>query len=502
MTPASEDRDAITPDASVPSSPPDDALSVQAPTDHGAASVSVSGKAIVDTGRSQRPAPSLRARLILAGGLILLLSLGGVGLVLDRAFAAATQSALKERLENVIYLLLAVIETDLPQLGLDKILPDERLQQPGSGLYAGVRTPRLRWQSTSSFTEPEFSSGLLPPGRTELLTDWQNDGRLILMMGLEWENDDGSALPLTVWAAQHRDEYNRQMRNYRRALWPWLGVAGLIIVIAQWLGMWLGMRPLRRVEDQVKAIESGRAERLEGRYPVELKPLTDNLNALLSTERGNRERYRKALDDLAHSLKTPLAVMRESLRGAQPDGQELAAARGALDDMQQTIARQLERAVSAARRTHSQPLPIASVIDRLLTALDKVYRQRQIQCEVDIQPGSCFYGEQRDALELLGNVIENAYKYCDHRVRVSAHPLAPASRRPGLKIVVEDDGPGMSPAEFQRLQRRGERGDQRMEGQGLGLAIVAELLDAYDARFDLARSDLGGAAIHIEMPPI
>lgn len=451
---------------------------------------------------SRKAAPSLRSRLLLGGGLIVLLSMSVVGLVLDKAFAAATRESIQERLENTIFLLLATIQTDQEAFGLDQLLPDDRLEQTGSGLYAGILTEAFSWRSHSALAEPEFVQDMLAPGEARFINVRGEEGRFVLSMGLAWVNEDGSELAMTAWAAQHRDEYVRQMRIYRRALWPWLGAVSVLIMAMQWLGMWLGIRPLREIEAQVKAVESGQAERLEGRYPLELKPLTDNVNALLATERANRERYRKSLGDLAHSLKTPLAVLQGLFSDHELDASAIDTARGAVHDMRETISRQLERAASATRRTHVRPVSVAAVVQRLCQVLDKVYAQRNIKCIIEVDASTQFFGEERDLMEICGNLIENAYKYGAGQVVVHAHNSAMESRRPGLFIEVSDNGPGIAAEEFSRLLRRGERGDQQVEGQGLGLAIVAELVHAYDAQIQVRSSPLGGAALRIEIPAL
>ncbi|MCG8463536.1 MAG: ATP-binding protein [Xanthomonadales bacterium] len=454
---------------------------------------------------SSRPAkasPSIVRRLLIGGTLVVLLSMSAVGLVLDKAFAAATRSAIHERLENTVYLLLAVIQTDQEALGLNQLLPDERLERAGSGLYAGVLTAEMDWRSHSALTEDYFDASQIPAGGAQFSFEKVSNGRFVLSMGLEWENEDGSVFPMTVWAAQHRDDYDRQMLSYRRALWPWLGAVAVLILAVQFIGMWLSMRPLKEVEAQVKAVETGAAERLDGVFPRELTPLTDNVNALLINERGNRERYRRALGDLAHSLKTPIAVLQQSLMDDQPSATELQAAHSAIDDMRQTISRQLERAASATRRTHALPILVLPIVERIQNALSKVYFERAVKAELQIPEALQFYGEERDLMEMIGNLMENAYKYGGQQVRVMMRVDGADYRRPGMVMIVEDDGPGISEADFQRLLKRGERGDQQAEGQGLGLSIVAELVHAYDAQISLQESTLGGAALKIQIPPV
>ena len=260
----------------------------------------------------------------------------------------------------------------------------------------------------------------------------------------------------------------------------------------------LGFRPLRRVARDVARIESGQASRLEGRYPSELEPLARNVNRLLETEKSNQERIRNALDSLAHSLKTPLAVIQAGL-GLQ-EGKTAQSMQNAVEEMKHLIATRLERAGASTRSTLGEPVVLEQQLVRVLESLQKVYSHKMIEVSFKIPQELKFYGEKRDLLELMGNLLDNAFKYGENQLRVSAGVIGQGAARPGLWLRVEDDGPGISESQWQLLMQRGVRGDERVEGHGLGLAIVMELVAAYGGEVSIGRSDLGGTKISVEIP--
>jgi two-component system sensor histidine kinase PhoQ len=274
----------------------------------------------------------------------------------------------------------------------------------------------------------------------------------------------------------------------------------VILALAEVLLLALVFRPLGRVAGDVARIETGRVKRLEGRYPRELEPLVRNVNRLLETEQSNQQRIRNALDSLAHSLKTPLAVIQAGLPRA--DSATAESMQSAVNEMQRLIATRLERAGSTARRALAEPVPVAPQLQRVLDSLQKVHSRRMIKTQVNLEQGLAFYGEERDLLELLGNLLDNAFKYGRGRVRVDGGAVEPGRTRPGLWLHIGDDGPGIEQAQWAKLVQRGVRGDERVEGHGLGLAIVTELVSAYGGRMELAASALGGAEIRVVLPAL
>jgi len=446
---------------------------------------------------------SLRFRLILLATLVFVVSLGLVGAALNSANYRSAVSSLQARMESYVYLVLAAAEMDESgALQVQDEPGDPRLSQPGSGIYVHVQGSEQYWNSPSALglrlpEQPEAAAGQVffrePAGEQEYFS---------LRYGVAWELEDGSTRPVTVSVLVDPGEIAQQTRAFRLGLWRSLGTAGVILVLAQLLMLFLGFRPLRQVARDVARIETGRAPKLEGNYPRELDPLARNVNRLLATEKSNQERMRNALDSLAHSLKTPLAVMQAGLE--LHGGEAAQPMREAADEMQHLIATRLERARASARRTLAEPVKVRPQVKRILDSLQKVYSHKMIEAELIMDENLLFFGEQRDLFELAGNMLDNAFKYGSGVVRVSAGAIEPEATRTGLWLSVEDDGAGIDKSHWKRLLQRGIRGDEQANeqvgGHGLGLAIVTELVAAYGGEVSIGRSALGGAMLRVEIP--
>jgi two-component system sensor histidine kinase PhoQ len=249
---------------------------------------------------------------------------------------------------------------------------------------------------------------------------------------------------------------------------------------------------LRRVAAEVSAVESGRQARIGGVYPSELRALTDNLNALLAHEHARQQRLDHALGDLAHSLKTPLAIMHGAVQpcGADADGRAL---------LQEQLARvgeiveyQLQRArVGAGSVGQLGPsVPVRRTVERMLSSLVKVYQDKRVETELVVDQDLVFRGTEADLMELLGNLLDNAFKWCRTRVQVSARGASGA-----LRLQIDDDGPGVDAGAAGRLLQRGARADESAPGHGIGLAVVQEICTAYGGSIEIQRAPLGGARV-------
>ena len=447
--------------------------------------------------RQQRPL-SLRLRLVVLAILLMTVSLGLVGFGLDAAFRKSSEASLQARMESLVYLVLAATDVnDDGSLIIEDDLGDPRLGQPGSGIYAHLHSEFSDWTSPSAVAIgiPEFAGAA--PGENEFLLAGSEDGFYSYRYGVQFELDNGGLLPVTVSIFVSPGELQSEMAAFRAGLWRSLGVTGVILVLAQLILLSLGLRPLRRITVDISAIESGKLERLEDTYPTELEPLKRNLNHLLDTEKTNQGRYRHALDSLAHSLKTPLSVIRSSLP-ADSEAKSTAIDT-AVVDMQHLIATRLQRAAASTRSSMAQGVNIESQIKRLLQSLKRVYSQKMINTDVMIEPELEFYGEQRDLLELAGNLLDNACKYGAGQIAVAVQAFDAANLRAGIVMQVEDNGPGIELNKREQLLQRGVRGDERVEGHGLGLAIVLEIVSAYNGEISIDKSELGGARITVSL---
>lgn len=445
---------------------------------------------------------SLRARLLLVSAVVLAGFLGLTGLALDQAFRASAETALRERLQSHLYALLAAADLNASnRLELPVELPEPRFNLVGSGLIAEIRdaagTPVWRSRSALGAEFAGTATASAPGARVYTQTHGASP-RLMLSFATRWEGG-GAPQTYVFHVAERLDEHLAQIRQFRRGLFGWLAAATLLLLVAQALILRWGLAPLRRVAQDLSEMEAGRAQTLSGRYPAELQPLVDNLNALLAEARQHLQRYRDTLGNLAHSLKTPLAVLRGSVEGRAPVEELRAVAQEQLQNMNEIVEYQLQRAAAAGRTALSAPLPVLPPARKLLAALEKVYAAKALHVETDIAPGVMFRGDEGDLLEILGNVADNAFKWARSRVRLQAQN--PAAGRPGTRFTlrIEDDGPGIPDDQVQRVRARGARADAAVPGHGLGLAVVQEIVELYDGELVIARSPLGGAAVEIRL---
>ncbi|MGA9572496.1 MAG: ATP-binding protein [Lysobacterales bacterium] len=448
---------------------------------------------------SQKRTFSLRSRLVVMAVILLTISLGLVGFALDAAFQKSSEAGLKARMESLVYLVLAAAEVgDDDRLDIDEDPGDPRLRQPGSGFYASVSGDTDNWHSLSSLGVDLPEPVQVQTGESVFLPASEETGfYYTYRYGVSWELPQGRMLPVTVTILVDPKELKPELSAFRTGLWQSLGLAGLILVLAQVILLALGLRPLRRITEDISGIESGELEHLEGHYPVELEPLQRNLNHLLDTEKANQTRYRNALDSLAHSLKTPLSVIRSSL--LPDDSPRTVAMQNAVTDMQHLIATRLQRAAASARSSNAPALDVKAQVERLVSSLNRVYSQELINIDVMIDPELAFYGEQRDFLELTGNLLDNACKYGGGQVRLTALALDQEDPRAGIRLQVDDNGSGIAEDQRDQLLQRGVRGDERFEGHGFGLAIVQEIVNAYHGDITISQGDLGGACLNVTL---
>ncbi|MCU7933493.1 MAG: histidine kinase [Candidatus Thiodiazotropha sp. (ex Dulcina madagascariensis)] len=447
-----------------------------------------------------RRALSIHQRLLLAASLVLSAFLGLTGLALDKAFRSASEDALQARLFSSVYALLAAAEEgEKGQLRMPEVLTDPRFNRPDSGLYAQVSgiTGQYRWRSGSSLGRSLDFSRNMSPGESKIERFKLADGEAMgLSFGVVWEDFDGRELKYVLAVAEDLRPLQEQIATFRDTLFLWLGSAALLLLLVQgWVLSW-GLQPLRQVEQALTEIESGQANQLQGDYPKELNRLTSNINSLIRHAQARQQRYRDSLGDLAHSLKTPLAILQGIVdRGGDDPETSQRTVREQVERMNQIVSHQLQRAAASGRTILTQGLPVNPLVERLVKSLDKVYIEKGIQWQRSIAPESRFRGDEGDLMELLGNLMENACKYGAGRVRVSAQ------MEDCLHLCVEDDGKGIPDEEAEAVLQRGHRADQHQPGQGIGLAVAADIVSAYGGTLQIRRSDrLGGAAIQVWLP--
>jgi two-component system sensor histidine kinase PhoQ len=455
-----------------------------------------------------RSPPSVSRRLLIAVALPLLLFLLVTGWAIDYVFRQQNESALRERLGEQVVALVTAVDLDREgNLVVNQLDPEHKLDVPGSGQYATLRDQngRLIWHSASlSGTGLELGSKL-PVGADDFRYLPARDGTTVaeLSRGLEWAYGDGLSKRLVFTAADSTAPEMQQLRKFRQRMAGWFsGLALAMLAMMAWM-MRRALAPVRRLEQEISAVELGAAQQLGGGYPRELAGVTQGLNALLESERNRIARYRDTLGNLAHSLKTPLAVIRTSLDNVQSDAARTQSAiELEVERMAQIVAHQLKRAAAGGGATLGQaPVPVLPLVADLRAAMLKVHARKDLRIDIDVAPELGFLGDSGDILELLGNLVDNACKWCRSRVSVSAQldPVRELQRR--LSIVVEDDGPGIAPENRARVIERGVRADEHVPGHGLGLAMVRETAGLYGGGFFIdVSAALGGTRVELQLP--
>ena len=444
---------------------------------------------------------SLSRRLFFSVSLPLVLFFGVMTYVLDTGFRAMSDRSLHELLDSEMVALVADAELQSgggyapPTQGMDP-----RLARPRSGLYAQIRSVKHQWRSPSTAgTAIDFGPLLSQGERSYSYEQFGRDRVAIESRGLQFEEDAQTARSLTFSIAVSMSPYEAELLRFRqKMLGSFSGLMLLLLVVLGELLRW-SLAPVRRLEREIHEVEEGLAEVLGGGYPRELRGVATNLNALLVGERKRVTRYRDTLGNLAHSLKTPLAVMQTTLsrQSSVPAG----AFTNEIDRMKDIIAHQLKRAAASGGALLGQaPVDVTQVAVDLRSTLLKVYGSKDLSIELAVERECQFIGDRGDFTELLGNLVDNACKWCRSQVRVAVMTDPQAGQRERLCVAVDDDGPGISEENRDRVLQRGVRTDESVPGHGLGLAMVRDTVDLYGGTIAIEASPLGGARFSLRLP--
>ena len=450
--------------------------------------------------------PSLHTRLTAVTLLVLGGFFGAVGWLLDAQFKSALLERAEDELLTVAY---ALVSGEIEEAGESLRLAapaDPRLSQPGEGLHGFVRgldgqflwrSPYLHlagldWERIPATPGPgESALALIEPLGGPAAGEGDVE-RLVLGYTVIWESLDD--MQMTLWIVDASGKFGGQMRDFRTRMAFAFGAVALAFALIQLAALRWGLRPVRVMAERVRGLERTSEAASEGigdDYPPELAPLARNLNRFVEHERASRERYRRAMDDLAHGLKTPLAVLRNAFRDLGATSSDV------LDEqvsrMDAAVSHQLSRA-AASQGAPAVAIELAPTAKRLARALDRAWPDKRVAVAIDAADVQVQVDEG-DLMEMLGNLMENAYKYTRSRVRVTAKAAGDL-----IEIRIDDDGPGISPSERLGVLERGARADTAAPGHGIGLAVVAELTSIYKGRFAIATSDLGGASMQLDLP--
>jgi signal transduction histidine kinase len=309
----------------------------------------------------------------------------------------------------------------------------------------------------------------------------------------------GYADPVVFLAAEDRSPIDADADHFAGVTAIALLILGAGLLLATVVQVRFGLTPLFRLRREVASVRRGKAERVDGIYPEELAPLAVELNALLAHNQEVVERQRTHVGNLAHALKTPISVM--LTEASQRPGPLAELVSRQADVMREQVDHHLRRARAAARsQTSGERTPVEPILDELAVTLERIFQDksggRGVEIDWRCPDDLCFQGEKQDFMELAGNVMENAGKWCKGKIRAEATP----SGEGRMLLTVDDDGPGLPPEARAQALKRGQRLDENAPGSGLGLSIVDELARAYGGTVQLGESPLGGLRVTLDLP--
>ena len=452
---------------------------------------------------------SLALRLFLSAagwtGVILLIT----GFVLSSLYRDAVERSFDRRLN--VFLRTLVAEVAAPDDSSERTpqsLGEPQFDLPLSGWYwqltrlnaarPEVRSSRSLWDSGL----PHLADmGVAPTddGTRRAYVPGPEDQRLRLIERAVDLGEDGRYLVAVAGDSQEIDD---ETHSFDRAIAATFATLAAVLLLTTMFQVRFGLAPLKRISESLAAIRAGTAERLAGRFPVEIEPLARETNALIDANREIVERARTHVGNLAHALKTPLSVMMNEA-AARPDDPLAAKVGEQIVIMRDQVTRHLERARIAARATVvGSVTEVGPVVTALTRTMEKIYHPRGIAIDLDAPEGVRFRGERQDIEEMLGNLVDNACKWAQARVsiEVTQERQQDDPFKLIVRVVVDDDGPGLSPADRDQVARRGQRLDETKPGSGLGLSIVLELASLYGGHLTLSTAPIGGLRAELVLP--
>lgn len=445
---------------------------------------------------------SIQSRLIFSASIILFCFLGLAGFVLDTAYQKGAQTALNDRLQIHLYSILGTAEVSKNnRLVMPSNLSEPRFSQVYSGLYAYIFNHKgdVVWRSSSSAGETIQAVSNLKPGQKKYIQNQSNGGASVeLHYKAILDNAFSESSTFEFVVIESTSGVDNQVAGFRYVLWRWLGGIGLLLIIIQFWIIRMSLKPLRHIVEDLEKIQTGDAEHLGNHYSDELKDIANTLNRLIDNERTHLKRYRNTLADLAHSLKTPLSVLTGIYEQAKLAKADQKTIENQTLIMKQLVDYQLQKAAAKGHQTLMLPLNLESIINQLTSSLDKVFFDKKLTIKTNIDKTIKFNAEKGDMFELFGNLLDNAYKWANTSVRVDLQTVKNNGQE--LRIIIEDDGPGIPTEEIDNVLQRGIRADEATHGHGIGLAVVNELVSLYGGSLTSIESSLGGQKWIILLP--
>lgn len=435
---------------------------------------------------------SLQSRFTKATiALLVLFSLLLAGL-LDRIFHHTLITSEENRLKGVVYTFLSAMDVSSDgQVKIDRdSLPDTLTQTKDLSIFVLNQGHQTIW----SMEDRTYINTNMSPrtGEWQFERDSKNNHPLYLSFGVAWESDNPSKdWTYSILVIDSGKFYANEMKSFRNTLWIWLILASTVLLLLQLAVLRWGFRPLSQIATEVALIEKGKQHKFENQYPSELTPLTTNINSLLRHERSQQMRYQQALDNLAHALKTPLTAIKNMTMNKNTDQTVLKELDEHVMRAKDIVDYQLRKAATVGKNPFAKKMQLQEVVEKISRSIQKVYAQKNVEMDIHVPTEITVQMDEGDLFEIVGNIIENAAKYCTSKIRITVSENQ-------SDLIIEDDGPGFSDATIQSLVQRGVRQDQRIEGSGIGLSVAYEIISVFGGSLELTRSpSLGGALVKI-----
>jgi signal transduction histidine kinase len=457
-------------------------------------------------------ANSLARRLFVSATASIVVILVATGIVLSSLYRHSVERAFDRRLGVYLKTLVADIASPDEQAAdrFPQSLGEPLFELPLSGWYwqvtrldqtkPEVRSSRSLWDAALPHLQ-DVAAAAGSGGTRQGYVHGPADQRLRMVERTIDLGEDGR---FVVAVAGDAAEIEEELRGFDEALLATFGVLAVVLLFTTMFQVRFGLAPLMRISQSLAAIRSGTAERLQGRFPEEIAPLARETNALIDANRDIVQRARTHVGNLAHALKTPLSVMINEA-AARADDPLAAKVREQIGIMRDQVSRHLERARLAARLTVVGTVTeVRPVVTALARTMEKIHHDRGVAIDVDAPTEARFLGERQDLEEMVGNLVDNACKWAHSRVTVEVLPerLKGANSTPVVRLLIDDDGPGLTAAEREEVQSapRGRRLDETKPGSGLGLSIVLELAHLYGGDLALGTAPIGGLRAELVLP--
>ena len=455
---------------------------------------------------------SLTARVLLLATIWSAFALVVISIVILQLYRQSAERAFTDLLRAQLYNVInSITISDDNKLSGSPQLGDLRFSQPETGWY-WIIEPLGTFAATPLSSSSLGTSNITVPSilavpfnnryeRFYPATDAFNNHVLVAETEVVL---DGEGRAARFRVSGNLSVVEDDIRSFSRNLYIALAVFGFGSLVVNGLAILYGLRPLDDARRSLERVRRGEAERLEGEFPREIKPLTNDVNALIESNRRIVERARMQVGNLAHSLKTPIAVLLNESRMLDKVQSDLV--RSQAEAMQAQVQSYLNRArIAAQRESLLARTDVEPVLERLVRVMRRLNPDKEFH--LSVSPGLALAMEQQDVEETVGNLLENAARFCKTGVWVSAVAgnlpqgnEGEAARRSWLAMAVEDDGPGLEPDQIKEALKRGRRLDESKPGAGLGLSIVREIATEYQGQLHLGRGEHGGLRVELLLP--